>query len=286
MNRGIDNYNLHHYHNAEDDFEMCCAMAPGMSRCYSYVAITKMQLNERQATIDAFRTSYSLDPFGTYGRYAKQCLIVLAGDEAIRTHAPVDSTKILDSAMSHIDKQSSDNAARHFAAGNAYSSARSLRPNFDSQLGAVNARTEAALKAANTVEAANNLKHLLAVKKMPGDANLRAWGTTLTTRYYGDETYLFAPYYIPRERPMELKAIVKSMNALQLTSKQKSKSMSASRSVSNKTVRNKSIIGHGPSSSKSSSHVHPHVPHPQVAYPAGSQPHTANTIHTRKHSAK
>jgi len=85
----------------------------------------------------------------------------------------------------------------------------------DSRIQSNNARIEGALRAAHTVESANNLKHILAVKKMPGDANLRAWGTTLTTRYYGNETYLTAPYYIPKERPMELKAIVQSLQSQQ-----------------------------------------------------------------------
>jgi hypothetical protein len=223
MNRGIDNYNRHRYQNAEDDFEECCAMAPGMSRCYSYLAITKMQLNLRQAAIDAFRTSNMLDPFGTYGRYARACLIVLAGDEAMRKRSPTDSQKVLDIAMSQIDKQSSENISRHRQEGNEIANSRLIyRPDFsyvDARVQSNSARTEGALRAAHTAESANNLKHILAVKKMPGDANLRAWGTTLTTRYYGNETYLSAPYYIPRERPMELKAIVQSLQSSQRASK-------------------------------------------------------------------
>ncbi len=223
MNRGIDNYNLHRYQNAEDDFEECCAIAPGMSRCYSYLAITKMQLNLRQAAIDAFRTSNLLDPFGAYGRYARACLIVLAGDEAMRKRSPTDSQKVLDVAMSQIDKQSSENISRHRQEGNEIASSRLIyRPDFsyvDARVQSNSARTEGALRAAHTAESANNLKHMLAVKKMPGDANLRAWGTTLTTRYYGNETYLSAPYYIPRERPMELKAIVQSLQSSQRANK-------------------------------------------------------------------
>ncbi|HEY9732077.1 MAG TPA: hypothetical protein V6C89_09195 [Drouetiella sp.] len=217
MNRGIDSYNSHRYTSAEDDFEECCAMAPGMSRCFSYLAITKMQLNLRQAAIDAFRTSFMLDPFGTYGRYAKACLVVLAGDEAMRKHPPVDSKQVLDVAMSNIDKQSAEISNRHQTQANQIANSRiGYRPDLymiDSRIESNNARIEGALRAAHTVESANNLKHILAVKKMPGDANLRAWGTTLTTRYYGNETYLNAPYYIPRERPMELKAIVQSLHS-------------------------------------------------------------------------
>ncbi|RTL43796.1 MAG: hypothetical protein EKK48_08610 [Candidatus Melainabacteria bacterium] len=218
MNRGIDSYNAHKYSNAEDDFEECCAMAPGMSRCFAYLAITKMQLNLRQAAIDAFRTSFMLDPFGTYGRYAKSCLIVLAGDEAMRKRPPVDSKEILDIAMKNIDKQSADISGRHQTQASQIAGSRiGYRQDYsmiDSRIQSNNARIEGTLRAAHTVESANNLKHMLAVKKMPGDANLRAWGTTLTTRYYGNETYLNAPYYIPKERPMELKAIVQSLQSV------------------------------------------------------------------------
>ena len=113
MNHGIDNYNLHKYHIAEDDFEECCAMAPGVARVFSYLAITKMQINQRQAAIDAFRSCYELDPFGTYGRYAKGCLLVLAGDEAIRKRSPFDSSKVLDSALGSINKDASKETVRH-----------------------------------------------------------------------------------------------------------------------------------------------------------------------------
>lgn len=213
INRGIDHYNQHRYHNAEDDFEMTCAMAPGMSRVFAYLAITKLQLNERQAAIDSFRTSYELDPFGTYGRYAKYCLIALAGDDAIRAHAPVDSSKILDGTINKINEQSAAELARHNHEGavNAHLSAMSAGTHTDSFVQAARARTDGTLRAAFTQESANNLKHLLATKRKPGDANLRAWGTNLTTRYYGTDTYLYAPYYIPREKPLELKAIAASL---------------------------------------------------------------------------
>jgi hypothetical protein len=217
MNHGIDNYNAHKYAYAEDDFEECCAMAPGMSRCFTYLAITKMQLNYRQAAIDAFRTSFMLDPFGTYGRYAKSCLVVLAGDEAMRKRPPVDSKQVLDVALNNIDKQSSDLSSRHRSAADQIANSRiGYRYGYsqlDARIQSNNAQIEGTLRSAHTIESANNLKHMLAVKRMPGDANLRAWGTTLTTRYYGNETYLNAPYYIPKERPMELKAIEQSLQS-------------------------------------------------------------------------
>jgi len=220
MNRGIDNYNSHRYHNAEDDFELTCAMAPGMSRVYTYLAVTKLQVGERQAALDAFNTCYELDPFGSYGRYAKYCLIVLAGDEAIRKRGAVDSTKILDATIGKISEQTNNEIARHnrdgaeisrmrfsvqYANRNAYS---------DNAVQAKLAQAEAAKRSAYTAESANNLKHLLATKRMPGNANLRAWGTNLTTRYYGSETFNLAPYYIPREYPLQLRAIPQSINSV------------------------------------------------------------------------
>jgi hypothetical protein len=227
MNRGIDNYNLHRYHNAEDDFEECCAMAPGMSRMYTYLAVTKLQVGERQAAIDAFNTCYELDPFGAFGRYAKNCLLVLVGDEAIRKRGVIDSQKDLDKALNKINQQSSDEIARHNKDGSDISRLRSSMPNtsgnvfgyfrFDSQVQARLAQADAAKRSAETAESANNLKHLLATKRMPGDAHLRAWGTNLTTRYYGSETMNLAPYWIPREYPLQLRAIPKSINSVKST---------------------------------------------------------------------
>ncbi|HEY9716067.1 MAG TPA: hypothetical protein V6C69_01255, partial [Trichormus sp.] len=227
MNRGIDNYNLHRYHNAEDDFEECCAMAPGMSRVYTYLAVTKLQVGERQSALDAFNTCYELDPFGAYGRYAKNCLLVLAGDEAIRKRGVIDSQKDLDKALNKINQQSTDEIARHNRDGSDVSRVRYSMPNtsrnlfgyfrFDSQVQARLAQADAAKRSAETAESANNLKHLLATKHRPGDANLRAWGTNLTTRYYGSETMNLAPYYIPREYPLQLRAIPKSIYSVKST---------------------------------------------------------------------
>lgn len=242
MNSGIDNYNRHRYHNAEDDFEMCCAMAPGVSRVHAYLAVTKLQINERQSAINAFRTCYELDPFGTYGRYAKHCLIILAGDDAIRDHGPVDHPKILDATLDKIGRQSSQEMTRHSQSGSVLSRLRTnmgqlqakklaainlpwdspdssqfyRRSNYvrtDAYVQAAKAASDATSRAALAQESANNLKHLLASKKFPGDAKLRAWGTTLNARYYGNETWNLAPQYIPREHPAELKATSRSLKA-------------------------------------------------------------------------
>ncbi len=194
-----------------------------MSRVFAYLAITKLQLNEYQAAIDSFRTSYSLDPFGTYGRYAKHCLLTLAGDQAIRSHSPVDSSKVLDDSINKINQQSSSEIARHNSEGNNFARTHSSNAGSgaDAYVQAAKARTESALRGAYAQESANNLKHLMGVKRVAGDANLRAWGTNLTTRYYGDDTYLYPPYYIPRERPLELKAIAASLAQSKLMSNRK-----------------------------------------------------------------
>lgn len=236
INSGIDNYNRHRYHNAEDDFELACAMAPGMSRVHAYMAVTKLQINERQSALDAFRTCYELDPFGTYGQYAKRCLIELAGDEAVRQKGPVDSNKILDGAIEKIDRQSQNERGRHAESGASLSQLRTTsgktqvnklydeiygspwespsnqliqRSNYartDSYAQAMKAASDATARASFTAESANNLKHLMASKPLYGGARLRAWGTNLNARYYGRETWNLAPAYIPREHPVPLKA--------------------------------------------------------------------------------
>ncbi|MGH9548462.1 MAG: hypothetical protein ACRD3W_03765, partial [Terriglobales bacterium] len=230
INRGIGEYNTHRYADAEDDFEDCCDIAPGVARTHVYLAITKMQLNERKQAIDQFSLCYELDPFGTFGRYAKQCLIILAGDSAVRERSPVDSRQLLDNAIDKINRQSSEQVNRTLSDGMSISSMRRrsmyMQPwspfgRNDRAVGAMRAQVDATMRAAQAQESANNLKHLLATKQMPGDAHLRAWGTTLTTRYYGRETNIIVPTYIPPDYPLELKAIAASLSAPRVSSRKK-----------------------------------------------------------------
>lgn len=271
INSGIDNYNRHRYHNAEDDFELACAMAPGMSRVHAYMAVTKLQINERQSAIDAFRTCYELDPFGTYGRYARHCLVELAGDEAIRQKGPVDSHKILDYAISKIDRQSSDEISRHSQFGASYSNLRGAlgrmqvnkisndmynmpwdspsnqltqKSNYartDSYVQSMKAANDATARAASAEESANNLKHLLASKPLYGGAKLRAWGTNLNARYYGRETWNLAPHYIPREHPLALKLAAASIKKVP---PKKVKSYRIAKKSPKKSIKPKKAIRH------------------------------------------
>lgn len=247
INRGIDNYNKHRFHNAEDDFNEAVDMAPGLARTYAYLGVTLLQLNERASAMDAMQAAYELDPFGTFGRYAKNCLIILAGDEEIRRRGPRDDKKTVDDVLNKINKQTSSDASRYskFAniaandrqnttnrftsriAGEHYDDGgsndvamRSIYARTDSGVQSRNAQKDATLRAAYSREAANNLKMLMTTKILPGGSRLRAFGTTLNTRYYGTETRNLAPWYIPREYPPELKAQAK---AIKLNSKNSSK---------------------------------------------------------------
>lgn len=239
INRGIDNYNRHRFHNAEDDFNEAVDMAPGLARIYAYLGVTLLQLNERASAMDAMQAAYELDPFGTFGRYAKNCLIVLAGDEEIRRRGPRDDKKTVDSVLDKINRQASSDAGRFSKGGSVAANDRnitssrftnrlasefsgysdtsndySMRSSYarsDAAVQSANAHRDATLRAASAREAANNLKMLLTTKILPGGSRLRAFGTTLNTRYYGSETRNLAPWYIPREYPPELKAQAKSL---------------------------------------------------------------------------
>lgn len=103
INQGIDNYNRHRFHNAEDDFNDALNLAPGMSRIHVYLGATLLQLNQRQSALEAMRAAYELDPFGTYGRYAKHCLIVLMGDEEVRKRGPKDNLRIVQKTLEHVN---------------------------------------------------------------------------------------------------------------------------------------------------------------------------------------
>lgn len=231
INNGIDNYNKHRYHNAEDDFNEALELAPGMSRIHAYLGITLLQMNQRKAAIDALRASYELDPFGSYGRYSKNCLIILMGDEEVRKRGPKDDLKTVQKTISKVNTNADSESSRHNRFGERIASDRqfsgsraassmvydadswtnqaALRQRYmrsDASEQAARVRQDAARRASLTQESANNLKSLITAKILPGDAKLRAFGTSLTARYYGDETRNLAPWYIPREAPLELKA--------------------------------------------------------------------------------
>ena len=239
INRGIDNYNKHRFHNAEDDFNEAVDMAPGLARTYAYLGVTLLQLNERASAMDAMQAAYELDPFGTFGRYAKNCLIILAGDEEIRRRGPRDDKKTVEQVLNKVNKQANSDAGRFSRTANVaandrqntssrftsrlageYSSSdgnsneynlRSAYARTDAAVQAANAQKDATLRSAYAKEAANNLKMLLTTKMLPGGSRLRAFGTTLNTRYYGTETRNLAPWYIPREYPPELRAQAKTI---------------------------------------------------------------------------
>lgn len=275
INRGIDNYNRHRYHNAEDDFNEAVDMAPGLARIYAYLGVTLLQLNERTSAMDAMQAAYELDPFGTFGRYAKNCLIVLAGDEEIRRRGPRDDKKTVDKVLEKINRQASSDAGRFSKGGSVAANDRnitssrftnrlasefsgysdvsndySMRSSYarsDAAVQSANAHRDATLRAASAREAANNLKMLLTTKILPGGSRLRAFGTTLNTRYYGSETRNLAPWYIPREYPPELKAQAKSlkMQTIRRTTKrtatkQTTASVSKQKSKYTNTSRRKS----------------------------------------------
>lgn len=247
INQGIDNYNLHRFHNAEDDFNEAISMAPGLSRTYVYLAVTLLQINQRQSAINALRAGYELDPFGSYGRYAKNCLITIMGDEEVRKRGPKDNLKTVQKTLEVVNDRAGRDSERLGSSGQGLASARITTANnfannlnsdpenfsnengmrqmyirSDAMVQASRARQDAAQRAANTQESANNLKELITAKLLPGDAKLRAFGTNLNARYYGAETYNLAPWYIPREVPLALKAqsmTMKSLNAGNRSSK-------------------------------------------------------------------
>ncbi|MBX9689012.1 MAG: hypothetical protein K2X27_20050 [Candidatus Obscuribacterales bacterium] len=264
INDGIDNYNRHRFHNAEDDFNDALYLAPGMSRIHVYLGVTLLQLNQRRSAIDAMRAAYELDPFGNYGRYAKHCLITLMGDEEVRKRGPKDNLKTVQKTLSLVNSSANKDAARqqNFVGSivaakqsSAYSFANSLnRDGFSNEMAlkqsyvrtdamtqVARARQDAALRSTYTYESANNLKSLLTAKLLPGDAKLRAFGTTLHARYYGDETYNLAPTYIPREAPFELKASAASIKSAKI-SRASGKSVKNSRAAAGKQPSNKKLL--------------------------------------------
>ncbi len=84
-----------------------------------------------------------------------------------------------------------------------------LRGNYarsDVQVRAMKAQREAAQKAAYVAESATNLKDQLLRPHKKGQARLRALGTNVYVRYYGDETPSSTDEKIPEDPAIELKA--------------------------------------------------------------------------------
>jgi tetratricopeptide (TPR) repeat protein len=209
INSGINNYNKRRYHNAEDDFDEAAALAPGLPRVYVYLGITLLQLNQRRAAHDALEAAYELDPFGSYGRYAKEFLINLAGDDEIRRRGPKDDLETVRKTLDKINNQSSSEMGRQQRLAYA--------PNWRQwswlyQMSSMRSHRDTIERVSNVQQSANNLKDLLTAKNLPGDAKLRAFGTTINARYYGDETANLAPFYIPPEAIPQLKAVAESIN--------------------------------------------------------------------------
>lgn len=84
-----------------------------------------------------------------------------------------------------------------------------LRGNYarsDVRARAMAAQREAAQKAAYVAESASNLKDQLLRPHKKGEAHLRALGTNVYVRYYGDETPSSSDEKIPEDPAIELKA--------------------------------------------------------------------------------
>lgn len=121
--------------------------------------------------------------------------------------------------------------ARHYGYGGGYgannaanqydreeiSNLGDIRANYvltDGRVQGNRARQEAAEKAANVQESATNLKDLMLQPTKPGRAHLKALGTNLYVRYYGDETPSYDYPNVPDDPVEELRA-----QALRLSSR-------------------------------------------------------------------
>ncbi len=101
-----------------------------------------------------------------------------------------------------------NNAANQYD-GEEISNLGEIRANYvltDGRVQGNRARQEAAEKAANVQESAANLKDLMLQPTKPGGAHLRALGTNLYVRYYGDETPSYDYPIVPDDPVEELRA--------------------------------------------------------------------------------
>ncbi len=92
---------------------------------------------------------------------------------------------------------------------NEMSNLESLRTSYlrnDAVVQGTRARAEATRKAAFVAQSASNLKSLMMQPTRPGNAKLRALGTNLYVRYYGNETPSWTESPVPEDPAIELAA--------------------------------------------------------------------------------
>lgn len=239
---GVEQYYYKRFHTAAMHFEQACAADPMNWKPHFYLARTLEQLKEYEAAKQEFEFCFRLNPFSKEGRMARAAVMDLAAARE-SSKVLAEDPQIIQQALRLMNSQTSDlksrvrvEAERHASQRLSDAAQRLGLPSFagtdnagyrrwlyrrddevssrsfiqnsylrtDAMRESALARIEAAQRALETQKSATNLKVLLADRNhRPGNARLRALGTNLYVRFYGDPSRDDVP---PEDPVLQLRA--------------------------------------------------------------------------------
>ncbi|MBC7997588.1 MAG: hypothetical protein IAF58_06585 [Leptolyngbya sp.] len=242
LDEGVEQYYYKRFHTAAMHFEQACAADPMNWKPHFYLARTLEQLKEYEAAKSEFEFCFRLNPFSKEGRMARAAVMDLAAARE-SSKVLAEDPQIIQQALRLMNSQTGDlknrvraEAERHAAQRMTDAAQRLNMPSFaatsnngyrrwlyrndeevsnrsfiqnsyqrtDAMRESALARIEAAQRALETQKSAVNLKVLLADRsRKPGNARLRALGTNLYVRFYGDPSRDDVP---PDDPVLQLKA--------------------------------------------------------------------------------
>lgn len=224
MDSGINNYKSQRYHHAQQDFEKAISLNPRSPEAYANLGGVLIMLRDRESAKEAFKACFSLHPFGKLGAYAREKMLKLAEEDAYAKTNPQDTTETVNRTAALIDRQCADRTAiyqdranyisgyRRYLTnmqiqkltGNPYygingnnqyhpnediSNLDFIRSNYLRSDGVVQsnlALIDGNKKSTSVFESGASLKEQMLKPVPAGGAKLRALGTSLYARYYGD----------------------------------------------------------------------------------------------------
>lgn len=239
---GLENFNQHRYNTAADCFQRALKTRPNDARLHFFLGQCFEHLLDPDSAKAEYELAFRLNPFDEQGKRARQAMLDLAGQEAVRAMGPIDTPEMYRQCLDIINRQTNDLKARSLRDGFRHSQRSlsigeseagrrgytgALRGSFageisdrseiassywryDSLRESAKHRELATHRAFEAERCSNNLKELLADHSNHGtNPKLRALGTNLYVRNYRNNDFdLLAP---PQDPVVELRAKDKSL---------------------------------------------------------------------------
>lgn len=248
FDEGLEQVKYKRYFAAADCFTRAVNKDPGSQKAHFDLARCLEMTKQYESARDEYEVTYRLNPFTPEGRTSREAVLDMGTKIGSQKH-PADDPKLYLQAIREIDRQTADNKTRWInwgdrqanyrinlgqieaaklnadarltrwsmhrgLVGGTYemSSAAQINAHYqvtDSNVQASKYRTEGYHAATETQNSANLLKQLLSEAPKPGQPRLRALGTCLYVRNYGDFDDLPTP-----DPPLELRADAERLDQL------------------------------------------------------------------------